>query len=120
MLELHAWGWVQRQMAQASAAAARGTSKAAQAERRVRELEDELGKLTLVCMAMWSLLKERIGLSEEELMERVKELDLQDGRADGKVSHSVLECPRCGRAMSSRHKRCLYCGEEKLTGSAFE
>jgi len=44
-----------------------------------------------------------------------------DGRMDGKVrQQEVAQCTSCGRAMSRRHVRCMYCGEENLTIGAFD
>jgi hypothetical protein len=53
-------------------------------------------------------------------VERVKEIDLMDGVADGKITHQVCRCGRCDRPMSSRHTRCIYCGSEQLVASAFD
>ncbi|MDP7637385.1 MAG: hypothetical protein QF577_07540, partial [Phycisphaerae bacterium] len=77
--------------------------------------------LTLICMALWSLLRERTDLAEDDLMERVKQIDLSDGRSDGKVRRKpIVRCPRCNRVMSQKHSRCLYCGAEDLEATAFD
>lgn len=101
---------------EATRAAQKGLSRTRQLQEELKRVEDKLEKLTLVCMAMWSLVCEKTDLTEDELAERVQKIDLQDGTADGKVTRSRKECPQCGRAMSSRHSRCLYCGKEQ-TGS---
>jgi ribosomal protein S27AE len=90
------------------------------ARSRVREYESRLDRLTLVCAAMWSLLQEKTGLTEAELLKKVEEIDLSDGVKDGKVRKQAMQCPRCQRTMSSRHARCLYCGAEKLDYVAFD
>ena len=79
-----------------------------------------MDQLSLVCSAMWELLREKNGLTEEDLMAKVREVDLRDGVADGKVTKQVLKCVKCGRTMSPRHKKCLYCGAEKLNPQAFD
>jgi predicted Zn-ribbon and HTH transcriptional regulator len=86
----------------------------------IRELEDRLDRLTLACMAMWSLLQEKTKLTEEDLMERVKQIDLADGQEDGKLKLGVSKCAGCGRVMARRHLRCLYCGADKLNATAFD
>ena len=43
---------------------------------------------------------------------RVEEIDLRDGRRDGKLTKNVTECPVCQRTMSRRYGRCFYCGHE--------
>lgn len=83
-------------------------------------LEDRVERLTLVCIAMWSLLQDKTNLTEDDLNARVKMLDLMDGQADGKASRTVQKCDNCSRPMSMRHRRCLYCGHEKLHTSAFD
>ena len=110
----------QQAAAQARLEASRGTLKATEAHRQMRFLADRLDKLLLVNMAMWELLKDRTELTEEDLMAKVQEVDLRDGRADGKVSKTVSKCPQCGRTMSPRHKKCLYCGASKLNVEAFD
>jgi hypothetical protein len=86
----------------------------------IEEISDRLDKLSLVCLSMWSLLLEHTDLSEEDLMRRVREIDLQDGVADGKVTKQIQKCGKCGRTMSPKHNKCLYCGAEDLKLSAFD
>ena len=115
------WGLAQqRQIGEAKTDAARATSRAATADRNVEALIDRLDKLTLVNMAVWSLVREQLELTEEQLVERVREIDLADGVEDGKVTRTVAKCPKCGRVMSPRHKKCIYCGSAKLSITAFD
>ena len=94
--------------------------RAAEAVATAQDIERRLDRLTLICMAMWSFLSEKTGVTEEQLMERVKTIDLMDGVADGKLHRQVAKCQSCGRVMSPRHQRCLYCGAEKLQITAFD
>lgn len=103
----------------AEAAAARGEHKALDARREVLNLTERVDRLTLACMALWSLVQEKTGLTEEDLLQRMQEIDLADGQADGKVSRQVEPCAQCGRRLSSRHRRCIYCGAER-PGGGFE
>ncbi|HKQ48422.1 MAG TPA: hypothetical protein VJZ71_10165 [Phycisphaerae bacterium] len=82
------------------------------AKRDASVLEERLDRLTLMSAAMWSLLSERLGVVEDELVKRVQELDLSDGKLDGKIGLNIGECPKCRRQLSKRHRRCLYCGHE--------
>lgn len=86
----------------------------------VRHLEERLDRLALVCEAMWALVRTRTDLTEEDLMDMVKQVDLLDGSLDGKAARTVKVCSACGRAMSKKHSRCLYCGAEQLKESAFD
>lgn len=85
-----------------------------------RFLEDRLDRLALICMAMWSLVQPKTDLTEEDLLQRVKEIDLMDGTEDGKITRQVVRCGKCDRPMSSRHTRCIYCGSEQLAACAFD
>ena len=86
----------------------------------VRELADRVDELALTCAAMWSLLEEKTSLTNEDLLAKIRETDLKDGVADGKMTRTVKQCPSCGRTMSERHKRCLYCGAVELKTTPFE
>ena len=90
------------------------------AARDVVFLEDRLERLSLVCMAMWSLIQDKTDLKEEDLLARVNTIDLMDGQADGKAQVHVVKCVKCQRTMNRRHLKCLYCGANKAAGSAFD
>lgn len=89
-------------------------------DRAEKRIGDRLDRLALVCAAMWSILQEQADLTEEDLLARVREIDLRDGQADGKISPQIVRCRQCDRVMSPRHQRCLYCGAEKLEQTAFD
>ena len=95
-------------------------NQAERAARKVQYHEDRLNRLTLICMALWDLIREQTELTEEDLLERVRKIDLMDGREDGKAKRQIAKCPQCARTMSPRHKRCMYCGAEGLELSAFD
>ena len=78
---------------------------------QVHELKSMSGKALLVCEAMWSFMQERMGITEEELIQRMEDIDLTDGKLDGKVRRSVDTCPHCDRTISLRYPRCIYCGK---------
>ena len=87
----------------------------------VRDIEERLDRMALACTALWELLRERTSLTEEDLMKKVQEIDLRDGVPDGKISKKELRrCSKCGRTMSPRHRRCLYCGNEDLQAEVFD
>ena len=91
--------------------AARAAGDARSARRSVDELEARIDRVMLVCEAMWSLLRDKLGMSETELLDRVNDLDLSDGKLDGKVRRTGHKCPACGRVIGPRFPICMYCGQ---------
>jgi hypothetical protein len=87
---------------------------------RADDVLERLDKLSLLCQAMWELLSERCQVTRDELMERVLEVDLRDGRADGRIGESILECPHCKNPVNSRFPKCVVCGTTVVTQHPFE
>ncbi|MCL2646932.1 MAG: hypothetical protein FWD61_07985 [Phycisphaerales bacterium] len=103
-----------------NANAARAASEAAAAGRSAREVEDRLERLTLICRAMWELLREKGIAVEEELIAKMAIIDAADGVADGKQTEQIHKCPKCGRTLQRRATKCLYCNAEYMPTSVFE
>jgi|GEM_PF-5821749 len=59
------------------------------------DLARQIRKMALVNQALYELLKERTGISDEDLRRRIREIDVRDGTADGRVAASPLRCPKC-------------------------
>ncbi len=115
-------GYASQLASEAEGTAARSGRKAEKVGNDLRRLEDKISRLTLINMAVWELLKKRTNLTEDDLMDKVREIDLRDGVADGKISkaNTLAKCPNCGRTMSDRHARCLYCGQANLEAVAWD
>ena len=110
----------QRRINDVETTAQESSRKATDFQVRVRELEDSVARLALVNAAMWSLLKSHTGLTDAALAARIRDIDLRDGVEDGKLTPNVQNCQKCGRTMAPRHKRCMYCGSERLVTSPFD
>ena len=111
----------ERRIGQAQDGANEAARKATDFQERVRFLEDRIDRLLLQNMAMWSLLRDAMQLTDQDLVARVQEIDLQDGVADGKVTRAAPNtCQRCGRTFSPRHRRCLYCGQAAAQAAPFD
>jgi hypothetical protein len=96
----------------ASTANALPTTREQHASREdLRELQYQVARLALLNQALWELLSERLGLTEEDLLRLALDIDLRDGIPDGKITHRAISCPQCGRTVNSKHQRCLYCGQ---------
>ncbi|HRI86683.1 MAG TPA: hypothetical protein PLJ47_11565 [Candidatus Hydrogenedentes bacterium] len=90
----------------------RDPSKGDDLRMKVRDLEHEMGRLKLLNQALWELLRDKVKVTDAELEARIRELDLRDGVADGRMTEVALKCPTCERVSSSKHWKCLYCGQE--------
>jgi len=90
---------------------------AAQAEAReaksdVDGLRFDVERLLMVTEALWMILKEQLGYTDDELYRRVAEIDMRDGKLDGKVAKTQpATCPHCNRTIIGRRPTCLYCGQ---------
>ena len=87
---------------------------------RMRDLEEALARSNLVAQALWEILREKLALSEEELLARVAEVDQRDGRRDQRMSPQLGSCPHCQRTVNTRHRKCIFCGEELPRSHAFQ
>lgn len=73
------------------------------AETAIDELEARVHVLEQSLEALWSLLKDKAGLADEELTEHAKQ------RAEAAPSPGT--CPACGRRLLVRHAAtCSWCG----------
>jgi ribosomal protein S27AE len=87
--------------------------RVSEAKLNISELEDRVDRLSLLSMALWTLLREQLNLTDEQLAQRVQDIDLSDGKLDGRISTASSKCEKCGRMLSARHVKCIYCGRVK-------
>ena len=100
----------QGQIAEAKTDAIQAKVEAAQYSDRVRELEITVNHMALACQAMWELLRVRVGITEEQLLAKIREVDLRDGTLDGRMTPVIVNCPKCGKPSNTKHSQCMYCG----------
>jgi hypothetical protein len=110
----------QTEIASAQSSASRAEGKADRVLRYINLLEDKIDGMALTCQALWELLEERAGLTEEMVKNKMQEIDLRDGVQDGKMTKGATGCPACGRPVGRRHRRCIYCGKAIEGGNLFE
>ena len=75
-------------------------------------IQCDVEKLFMLTEALWTILKEKHGCTDAELVQRVQEIDLRDGKLDGKVAKVNPDCPKCSRKLMGKRPVCLYCGAE--------
>src|ERR1700744_5163859 len=81
---------------------------------------ERIDQLTLLCAAMWEVMKEKLAVRDEELVEKVAVLDASDGVADGKLTATPKKCGACGRPLFPKHRKCLYCGAGVVIDNVFK
>jgi len=79
-------------------------------------LADRVEALALFSQALFELLQETSGVSEERLRAKINEIDLRDGQADGRMTPKPKKCPKCDAMISPRFRRCLFCGYQDESG----
>ena len=103
-----------------AAGAAFAGEEAARARREYLRLESKIDALALVCQALWELVREKTDLTEKDIEEKMREIDLRDGRRDAKIDGGRTECPACHRIAHTRQRACMYCGTEITAGHLVE
>ena len=73
-------------------------------------LESKIDGLALVTQALWELLRRHTDLTDADILARMAEIDLRDGRKDGRISGVPVDCPSCKRPAHTRQRACMYCG----------
>jgi polyhydroxyalkanoate synthesis regulator phasin len=110
----------QGQIKQAQGTAERAANKTDQLQPRIEELERRLDRLTLASQAMWELLRSTGRITDSQLMDKMEQVDLRDGKKDGKISGTVKICPQCRRNSNSRRMKCVYCDTPLPSPNLFE
>lgn len=76
-------------------------------------LEARLDQLELACAGLWELLQDKFQLTEAELVAKMEEVDLRDGKRDHKMGAIRMICPHCNRPLATKSRvRCVYCGQD--------
>jgi ribosomal protein L32 len=88
-------------------------SKANDANTYIAFLKQKVEKLMIITEAMWLLLKETTKCSDEDLKEKIRQVDMKDGKLDGKVAAELPnKCPKCGQTLQKNMLSCIYCGAQ--------
>jgi hypothetical protein len=83
---------------------------------QVRTLEVQIDRLTLALATVTELFCERNEITQEQLALKVREIDLRDGKLDGRISRTenkqVKKCSSCQGVNNELRQTCLYCGKD--------
>lgn len=88
-----------------SAAAADGTIHTG----RIEDLNERVDRLLMIVRGMWALMEEQ-GLTADQLIAKVNEIDMKDGEMDGVARPKPADCPSCGSKVAPGLHACQFCG----------
>jgi hypothetical protein len=71
----------------------------------VKQLLARVDRHALAIQVLKDMLLSRGGFSEDDFLKRLEHAIAH--KAEGRI------CRKCGKAMSAKHNRCMYCGEER-------
>ena len=80
----------------------------------VVNLNHRVERLVVFTRVLTSLLTEKIGMTELELLEGFQRFEAAKGEP------KIRTCHACERPMSQKHTRCLYCGEARRVDSVLD
>lgn len=106
-------------IADAQLSAQSAAADAAAVEDQVKLLQKRVDRLALLCQTLWAFLQEDRLLTEQDLLDKMKDIEQLNGRVDGR-NVQARPCGSCGRPLSSRQPKCIYCGAEKTSSSVFD
>ncbi len=75
------------------------------------DVNERIDRLLLVVDAMWSLLEDN-GYTEDQLVDRIRDLDASDGNVDGRLRPQGRTCGGCGTKVPASLAACQFCGED--------
>lgn len=102
----------------ASAEAKQALSKSYKSKADISSLEKKLDRVVLLNQAIWSLVKLQTNLTESDLMQEIKRLDMLDGQLDGKIVETK-KCSKCSTILAASADSCYQCGTISNVSSAF-
>jgi hypothetical protein len=83
---------------------------AADPREELAALQERYDRSLLLNAAMWSLMRDKLNVTDEQLATRMNEIDASDGKLDGQIRRPAHICAKCGRKSPSRAKHCMWCG----------
>ena len=108
----------QGKVAGAVADAKHAVSKAYESNTNSDGLAKKLERLALLNQAVWSLVKQRTSLTDQDLLVEIKRLDLLDGQMDGKLTETKT-CVKCHTTLMASAQSCYRCRTQSPITSAF-
>lgn len=87
-------------------------SAASRAENALDRMRDTTDRQALIIRTLLTICERKGVFSEQEFRDVMNEIDLSDGRLDGRFKDKPKprECPECAKINGKRAVSCMYCG----------
>jgi hypothetical protein len=77
------------------------------------DLEKLVVRMQLAVEAMAEIMESRIGIEHREIIDKMFEIDLRDGKRDGRITPVPVTCKKCQRPSPANAPKCIYCGQSR-------
>jgi hypothetical protein len=96
----------------AANAAASAESAANEAKTDVEIFKHDIDRLLLITEALWTLMKQQQGYTDDVLVGLIQDIEKQKAAAYANATKDApAPCPFCGRLNTATRSFCMYCGK---------
>jgi hypothetical protein len=96
----------------AATAAASAESAAREVQTNVEIFKHDIDRLLLVTEALWTLMKQQQGYTDDVLVGLIQNIEKQKAAANANAAKDPpAPCPFCGRLNTATRTFCMYCGK---------
>lgn len=82
---------------------------------RLESVSRRVDRTMLAIESLSEILRDRFGITRDEIHARMDEIDLRDGKQDGRLAPGVVLCALCDRPNSKLSRQCVYCGHQLIS-----
>jgi hypothetical protein len=95
-----------------ASAAASAESAAREAQTKVEIFKHDIDRLLLVTEALWTLMKQQQGYSDDLLVGMIQSIEKEKAAANANLAKDPpMPCPFCSRLNTATRSFCMYCGK---------
>ena len=94
--------------------------KTVDSQSEVATLRIKVDRITLLCEALWEIIKAETGRTDIDLSSIMTDIDMSDGKLDWKNKKPAPKCIKCGRVYQKGTMNCMFCGAKNHNMSPFE
>lgn len=87
---------------------------------KLATLTEKYEELYFLSRAMWSLLREKTDLQEQDLQDRLAQVRADHSLATKPKAERCPDCDRPLQRIEGKHHRCIYCGYIQEFNSPFD